>query len=507
MNCQSARPETRPNCSLTMHKHYLFLPVLALIVAGLCLPGLALAQQPASKPATKPATGQPPAAKPAPAKPAPATPATPAPGGALPPNVSDTAIARLFEKPSDIKWVRYFSGRLDDVSGVTISLGSDGAKCRGYLSYAQSRARFRLDGAMSNDKIQLTEYDTRNQRTGLITGKLNGKRIEADWLSRDSTLGLNLQAEEVAVGQVLAAGHCGDNKWANRYIGRYNNARADFVLSRLHNGALYGYLWIEADGKTYPLRGNIDDDGNYEINARQPGGEIPAAIIKGSLKVPQATDMQWVGSGERRSLKFTLRDNLLIGCYESADYTTSYDALYPRTRCDACNAALDKKVQDWVTRCKSAFAAQKRDATPPNRNALRASAWADVVFWTDDLFCGYLIFTNSWDERTEGLSFNFNLKTGKEILLEDLFIKSFNFKKWMDDYSRKESPKMAKFAADPQFREWLAKDGFPLFAIRREGLEMSTLFHPVYGQQRLLVPYTVLKPYMRKDNPLAEFVR
>ncbi len=470
-------------------------------------PAKPAATQPATKPAAKPAVK--PATQP-PANAVPAKPTTPTTGqtpATLPPNISDTAIARLFERPAEIKWVRYFSGRLDDVSSVTISLGSDGTRCRGYLSYPQSRVRFRLDGSLNGNRLVLRESDTRSQPTGLIRGTLSDKRLEADWMNRDSSLGLRLVADEVAVGQVLAAGHCGDNKWANRYIGRYNNARADLVLSRLNNGLLYGYLWIEADGKTYPLRGSIDDEGTYEISARQPGGDVPAAILRGSLKIPQTTDVQWVGSGERRSLKFTLRDNLLVGCYESADYTTSYDALYPRTRCDACNTTLDKKVQDWITRCKAAFAAQKRDAAPANRNGLRASAWSEVVFWTDDLFCGYLTFANSWDERTEGVSFNFNLKTGKEIVLEDLFIKSFNFKKWMEDYTRKESPKMAKFAADPKFREWLANDGFPLFAIRREGLEMSTLFHPVYGQQHLLVPYGLLKPYMRKDNPIAELVK
>lgn len=451
---------------------------------------------PKTTPTNKPATAPAAAAKPAAAKPAP-----------LPPHVTDTAIARLFERPAEIKWIRYFSGRLDDVSNVTLSLGSDGKNCRGYLAYPQSRARFRLEGQLDTAGFFLRETDTRNQRTGALTGRLTNRRLEGEWLNRDSSLGLRLEAQEVAVGQVLAAGHCGDNKWVNRYIGRYNNARADLVLSRLNNGLLYGYLWVEADGKTYPVRGSIGADGNYELEARQPGGDVPAAFLRGSLRLPQTTDLNWVGSGEKRTLKFALRDNLLVGCYEAADYVSSYDALYPRTRCDACNAVLDRRVQDWITRCKTAFATQKRDNTPANRNSLRASAWSEVVFWTDDLFCGYLTFAHSWDDRPEGISFNFNLKTGKEILLEDLFVKSFNFKKWLDEYSRKESPKMPKFAADPQFREWLAKDGFPLFAARREGLEMSTLFHPIYGQQRLLVPYAALKPYMRRDNPLAEFVR
>lgn len=475
------------------------------LACWLALPGMSAFAQ---KTSTTPPPKKPAATQPAKPQTATAKPAAPPPGKPLPANVSDTAVARLFEKPADIRWVRYFSGRLDDASNVNLSLGSDGRSCRGYLSYPQTRLRFRLDGTLDTaGRLVLRESDARNQHTGALVGRVSGRQLEADWLNRDSSLGLRLEAREANVGQVLPAGPCGENKWVNRYISRWNNARADLVLSRLNNGLLYGYLWIESDNKTYPLRGSIDPDGVYEMEAVQPGGEVPAAILRGSFKLPQNTDLQWVGSGEKRTIKFTLRDNLLVGCYESADYVTSYDALYPRTRCDGCNAALDRKVQDWVTRCKAAFAAQKRDATPANRNSLRASAWSEIVFWTDDLFCGYLTFANSWDERTEGLAFNFNLKTGREILLEDLFVKSFNFKKWLDEYARKESPKMAKFAADPKFREWLSKEGFPLFAVRREGLEMSTLFHPVFGQQRLLVPYGALKPYMRKDNPVAEFVR
>ena len=66
---------------------------------------------------------------------------------------------------------------------------------------------------------------------------------------------------------------------------------------------------------------------------------------------------------------------------------------------------------------------------------------------------------------------------------------------------------MSKFAADPKFREWLNREGFPMFSIRRDGLELSTIFHPIYGQQYLTVPYATLKPYMRKDNPIADLVK
>ena len=99
------------------------------------------------------------------------------------------------------------------------------------------------------------------------------------------------------------------------------------------------------------------------------------------------------------------------------------------------------------------------------------------------------------------------MRTGKPITFVELFNKGFDAKTWLADYAKRESPKLPAFAGDPQYREWLDKEGFPLFTLRRDGLEISTLFHPSYGRQALLVPYGSLKPYMRKDNPVADLVK
>ena len=95
----------------------------------------------------------------------------------------------------------------------------------------------------------------------------------------------------------------------------------------------------------------------------------------------------------------------------------------------------------------------------------------------------------------------------KEITFEDLFNKGFDAKKYLNDWARREMPKLSDFAQNPQYREWLSKEGFPLFALRREGLEISSLFHPQYGRQTLLIPYTEIKTYLRRDAPVGEFLK
>ncbi len=417
----------------------------------------------------------------------------------------DTAIAKLFEKPADIKWIRYFKGRFDDVSVVDISLGYDGKNCRGYLTYSKSGDRFRLDGTLDQNTLSLEERDPSKALSGNIKGVYNNRRIEAEWTNYNNSLGSRLEADELAPGQ-LPGYNCNDNKWACRYITRYNGSRADMILIRTHNGSLNGYLWVEADAKTYDLRGEMDRDGNYEIEALLPSGKM-AGLLQGNLKDLQSTDCNWVGSGEKRTFKFTQRNTYPLGCYDFADYGSSYDALYPRTPCNGCNTWLDQKVNAWLAECKQIISTQKKTSTPANRNAQRASCWAEIACMTENILSGYLTFSESWNKQARGQSFNFDLRSGREITFNDLFNKSFNINTWLDDFAKRESPKLPHYAADPDYREWLAVQGFPMFALRREGLELSTLFHPQYGRQTILVPYASLKPYMKKDNPVADLVK
>jgi hypothetical protein len=92
----------------------------------------------------------------------------------------------------------------------------------------------------------------------------------------------SLEAKEVKV-KSLAPKPCGENKWVSRYVARWNNSRLDLTLARVNNNLLSGYLWIEADDKTYMLKGKVLADDRYEMQALLPNGKI-AAHLTGDLK-------------------------------------------------------------------------------------------------------------------------------------------------------------------------------------------------------------------------------
>lgn len=422
----------------------------------------------------------------------------------LPP-VSDSAIYKLFENSTAIKWVKRLKGRIDDVYLVDIALGSDGRNCKGYLTYVKSKTRFQISGTLDKDQIVLEERDANQYITGKISGTFNGTRLEANWNNNNNSIGSRIEAEIIQPGQTMVT-NCSENKWACRYIARYNGGRADMVLIRMHNGALEGFLWVEADHNTYSVKGTLKADGNYDLEALLPNGKT-GGLLEGNLNNPAAIVCNWVGSGEKRSFAFSQKDKLVFGCLDYADYRSGFDAIYPRTSCVPCNTWLDLQVNSWISGCRKTVGEIQEPLNAASRNTHRASCWSDLVCWTENILSGYLTFTDTWNPEAQGKSFNFDLKTGKEITLSDLFIKSFSPGPWLEAYWKRESPKMRQFANDPAYREWVNKSGFPLFALRRDGLELSTLFHPVYGQQHLLVPYSDLKPYLRKDNPISEFVK
>ncbi len=418
---------------------------------------------------------------------------------------TDTLIAKLFPQNTALKWLRYYRGRLDDVSEVLLALGYDGTHCRGYMTYLQSKERFFLNGSFEGNLLILRESDAQGHTTGQLTGTLQSESLQAEWTNAASTLGSSLYAREVKAPNTTPK-PCGDNKWSTRYVARWNEARLDMVLSRQSNAQVNGYLWIEAESKIYLLKGRMLDEYRYEVQALLPDGKT-AAHLQGNLQNPQAHECLWIGSGEKRTFKLSQRARFNGSCLEYADYASSYDVLYFRTECAPCNETLDRIAEEWAQQVKGTIQAQNPPADPNYRSALRATAWQIISCWTENVFCGQFIFAESWKPTPTIRAFNFDLRSGKEIALEDLFHRNFNARQWLADYARKESPKLPKYAADPAFRQWIAKEGFPIVVIRRDGLEINTTFHPIYGQHRLVVPYSLIKPYMRRDNPIADLVK
>jgi hypothetical protein len=418
----------------------------------------------------------------------------------------DTAIYPLFRQRSDLRWIKRYSARFDDALTAEVMLGYDGVNCRGYLSHPKSRTRFRLDGTLTGANLLLKELDPQGEVTGYLRGTYNGRLWTLDWTNYDNTVGSRLTGVEIGATQ-RADDYCGDNKWVNRYAGQWNNQAVECVLARSHDGRLQGYAWFAGENRQYDLKGRLDDVGQYQLTATGADGRA-AGQIKGLLNQLQITEAEWVAEGrDDRALRLTLQQNLLVGCSEFADYVGSLDALYPKTRCTPCNAWFEQQITTWVNQAKAVMVSKGGNPSPATRNSLRGTGWVEITCWNNDIFSGHLTFTNNWGGPEWTEPFSFDLKKGHKITVEDLFVRSFDFRAWMQQYARSEMPKLSRFASDPGYRAWLAQGEFQLASLRYDGLALVTKFHPVYGREQIVAPYRLLVPYFKKNTPLESLLR
>jgi hypothetical protein len=405
----------------------------------------------------------------------------------------DTALLRIFEGQDELVWVRQYTGLLDDTYAMTANLGFDGYRVRGYLAYPSSPTRIRLDGTLLHDSLQLEERGPQDLLCGLWHGRLLDNQLLVDWRTPDGQRGARIELEHTHTAPV-------DNFWLNRYVARWNGSWVELALMRSARGALTGSLYVESEQITVPLKGEISPDGQFLLETPLPNGEA-SVELSGQFRYLQAAKATYhTTNGELRTFALQLRDNMLTARMEYSDYQTAIDVVYPQTRCTDCNNSLQRQLDTWVRAVRASAAASGQTNTPPYRHTQRASGWTEVVYWDDRILSGFVLCQQSWADSTgRGVAFTFDLEEERPMDVRSLFVKNFDLDSWLAEYVRHEVPKIPGYTHRPAFRHWLDEGGFPLVCMAREGLCLSTYFHPVFGQQRMIVPWAALQAHLKKS--------
>ena len=416
-------------------------------------------------------------------------------------------VYRLFEKPGKVKWVQHYKGRFDDLNDFSATLASDGKNCKGFLTLLRSKEKFRLDGTISKNALQLQEIDQTSSVSGHFRGFINDATINGDWSNFDNSIGKTFRMERVKYENLLPT-FCGDNKWVHIYKGTMLDEEAELLLQKDNPYKVKGILFLKDKNISYPVNGEIKQKGAIQLNLFDSFisniGKLEASFVDESSINGIFTD----ASSKRTSFAFELTEATDMGCIEYADYIASYDITFPKSKNTRFNRWMEAITWDWIAQCrKYTDNAKKRtvNTNPQLRATLRAHGWSNVDLFSDEIISGFLTFGNTWSNRQEGRAFNFDLRNGKEIAMDDIFISSFDWKGYLKQYVNKAIEKHRLYK-NYHFRKWLAKEEFPHFIIRKDGISFCTNFDTFYGQHQLTIPYSILKPYIKGNSPVSHLV-
>ncbi len=420
----------------------------------------------------------------------------------------ERSVYQLFDKPSKILWIQHFQGRMDDLTDIAISLAFDGKNCKGELIYLRSKEKFTLRGRLKNSLLDLEELDKQGKVSGHIAAELTDDGISGEWANFDKTIGSSIHLTQRDQPFELPS-HCGNNKWVHVYQGNLGAQTVELILHKMNHAELRGIAYNLEQRKSYRLIGQLGLKNQFDIELQDSFGHV-AGRLRGQFSNEQQIRANFTHTnGSSQKLDCQLTEAMSIGCVEYADYLSSYDVIYPQTNSPAFNRWMKQTAENWVAESHDfAVRANKRHPAPQpeQRASYRAFAWTDIEFLGDGIISGTFSQANTWTDEQRSRVFNFDLQRGREIRQEDVFGDDFDRQSFIRQYIHSSIEQHILYG-NYQFRAWIAAADFSYFNIRREGIAFSTAFNPLYGRQHITIPYHILRPYFKKDNPVQRVAK
>jgi len=296
------------------------------------------------------------------------------------------------------------------------------------------------------------------------------------------------------------ATHCGKNKWIRYFI--QQNGQSKIILQKSSEQALAGRIYLEEKKKAYLLEGGITTEGHYELQLFNDEVVLAQIIGKFNDKGQQNIRISW-NDGKTEQLPFLAQDRLLYGCMEYGDFLGYYAMTYPLTRYDRYNTWMEKQVSGWASESKN-YAQEVRTLNPKLEPQFRASiqsnAWTDISYFDGQLISGMLNYTNNWSSKNNSQPFIFNLKEGQLISPQELFKNESELQHLI---SEKKELLLQEKENDQEYYKWIASEQFDLLNIHFDGFSFTSNFHPVFGQESILISMTEIKPFLEDKSLLA----
>ena len=415
----------------------------------------------------------------------------------------EQAVVKLFDKPDKVQWVKHYEGRIDDLSDVSVTLGYDGKHCKGQLKYLKSKEVFGLAGFIKNKKIRLKEININKEVSGFIEGRIDEKMIVAEWSKHDNSIAGDIVLKETKKPATRPS-HCGNNKWLKIFNGTVDRKDVEMILQMGGEGELRGVAYFFKHDKTFEVKGvkgqkNKVELTFYDANAKDQGS------VRGYLTEKGIIEAGYVGTdGKQQMCSFWKQKEMPIACNEYADYFGSYDIIYPKSNNKTVNQWISNTSSKWMATCKNEtkkVKASSKGLDPDLRSSVRAYAWCDLDYVSPKVISGTMLMRNTWESTTRVESFNFDLDKNKEVKLDDLFEKGFDYQKFVWGYISDEI-KEHRYYDDYDFRKWLGNELFKTFTIRKDGVNFSTSYNSIYGRYKVTVPYHELKSHFKKKSPI-----
>lgn len=404
-------------------------------------------------------------------------------------------VKKLFKDEESI-WYSYYTGSDQDLNKVTMVSAHNQAEIKGYINIQNKNNLLRFESAYPNKKGSYLVIQSSEEVWGNLSMIENDSSCIGKLLSRNKNSALQINLRKTSRFRMLPS-DCPSQlnyySFSNDSLGIY------FILQSYTDRKVNGYFSSIHNNLNYYLKGEC-------MNADCQSFQL------------FATDLS---SGVKNKINISLMNNKLLGSdnhiifsdlqYLKADQGFGYFCKSIQTKYNQVGVyfpnLLQKEYQKWQQDYSNNWIL---DHSHIQEQLVDSGTNLNLHFEISTLNPYFISGNYYWTEpgynKIVNYPFNYNLKSGEIINLQEIFEKNTDYKSVLT--SLIDSTKKTIFTKEQdRIKKFIFEDPFNYWNLLPNGICFYSEFHSIYGRFKILIPYRSLDLHLRKNSIIKKFIQ
>ncbi len=406
-------------------------------------------------------------------------------------------VIELFGNKSKGLWVQLYSGIGSRGERYVLALGHDQTDCKGIIKFIDRNDSLYLEGRYDPNQLKLVMQDQHFEHKGFLIAGFFDSGLRVQIMTARKETGSYIEFVKVN-REGYEMPQCALNHWYQSFSGIMDRDPIKVQLQSDVDQRIYGTLSKPDKLTGYMLSGECEEPDCKKMNVVMHdffGERVKEFHLKkiddrhyqADELFKNATLISENWESEQRYVLKCKNVNL-PGIRIYAEYLHLNDREFDLW----LNAFLNK----WIEQVVSYY------QNTPVENTKSFSCYMDIDWITKDWVSGIFRFAEPWSDGDRNLSFTFDRKSGRVLGIDELFDSSFDYKMYFEEYISWKKQEMASVNTSGRFKLYLQNEGFKHWTLRPEGFSFSSDFSRIWGNRKIIIPYSLLAEKIRKTGPL-----
>ncbi len=405
----------------------------------------------------------------------------------------------LFGSNSKGLWITHYAGIASNGDPYMLTLGHNQKDQRGFLQIPSKSIDLFVEGPYYPDQIKLVVQDSSFEHRGFLLGDVTRTRINARYMDSKNESGIYIEFEKVG-REGFKTLTCPSAMWYRSYEGIMDQSPVIAQLQKDSDLRIFGTLSIPGKLTGYMVNGHCEDDecNRMALRLNDYFGERVKEFKLTNQPNNKAITEELFKSNYPVYENWTKTQHYRYECKNMSAPGLKIYAQYIQTGDRDFDQWLLSFFDKWSDQLLAYYKAG------PVEQTLDCNAYMDIDWISPDWITGIFRFNEPWSEGERNLAFNYDRKLNRIISVEEMFEKDFDYKTFIKEYIDWKKQEMMSLNPSGRFKMYMELEHFKNWTLKPEGFCFTSEFNLVWGIRKIIMPYTLLQPHIRKFGPLRK---